>query len=324
MGEVDDPEFTGHLGKLIREDASTPVIREALAAAGKRKEPALLRDVIMRLGSPETKRWAREALIGYGEVAVETLRKALADANLSHGIRLSVADTLSRIGSPGALEALLDGLNHEDGSLRYKVILALEEMARRLPALPMDRHVIETAIDAEAGRYYRRFLIFFALFGDGYDPSMNGAWLLHQALLENMQREKERVLRLLSLIYPPEDIRNAAAALHTGNRAKQAQAIEFLDNLLDGEIKRHVFPLFDDAPAAERFEKTLALVGLRSFDGETALRELLNQDDVWLKAATIWEIGLRRLRNFRGKLQQYLESSEAVLKETAELVMSRI
>ena len=324
MGEVDDPEFTGHLGKLIREDASTPVIREALVAAGKRKEPALLRDVITRLGSPETKRWAREALISYGEVAVETLRKALADANLSHGIRLSVADTLSRIGSPGALEALLGGLNQEDGSLRYKVILALEEMARRLPALPMDRHVIETAIDAEAGRYYRRFLIFFALFGDGYDPSMNGAWLLHQALLENMEREKERVLRLLSLIYSPEDIRSAAAALHSGNRAKQAQAIEFLDNLLDGEVKRHVFPLFDDAPASERFEKTLALAGLRSFDGETALQELLNQDDVWLKAAAIWEIGVRGLRNFRGKLQQYLESSDPVLKETAELVLSRI
>ena len=51
MGEVDDPEFTGYLSKLIREDASIPVVREALAAAGKRKEPALLSDVIMRLGS---------------------------------------------------------------------------------------------------------------------------------------------------------------------------------------------------------------------------------------------------------------------------------
>jgi ATP:ADP antiporter, AAA family len=324
MGEVDDPEFTGYLSKLIREDASIPVLREALVAAGKRKEPALLRDVIMRLGSPKTKRWAREALIGYGEVAVETLRKTLEDANLSRDIRLSAAGTLSRIGSPGAQEALLGGLNQQEGSLRYKVILALEDMARRLPDLPMDRHVVEMAIEAEAGRYYRRFLIFFALFGDGYDHSTNGAWLLHQALLENMEREKERVLRLLSLIYSPEDIRSAAAALHSGNGAKQAQAIEFLDNLLGGEVKRHVFPLFDDTPAAKRFEKLLELVGLSSFDGETALQNLLTQDDVWLKAATIWEIGLRGLRNFRGKLQQYAESNEPVLKETAELVMSRI
>ena len=324
MGEVDDPEFTGYLSKLIREDPSMPVIREALAAAGKRKEPTLLGDIIMRLCCPKTKSWARQALIEYGEVAVETLREALLDSNTSRDIRLSIPRTLSKIESPDAMGALLSGLNQEDGSLRYKIILGLEEMARHLRNLPIDRHVIEMAIVSEARRYYRRFLTFFGLFGDGNDRSMNDGWLLHQALLENMEREKERVLRLLSLIYPPEDIGNATAALHSGSRAKQAQAIEFLDNLLTGDVKRHVFPLFDDAPAAERFQKFLAILGLRSFDRETALQELLKQDDVWVKAATFWEIGLRGLREFRGELQQYLNSKDPVLKETAALVMSRI
>jgi AAA family ATP:ADP antiporter len=143
-------------------------------------------------------------------------------------------------------------------------------------------------------------------------------------LLENMEREKERVLRLLSLIYPPEDIRSATAALQSDMPAKQAQAIEFLDNLLTGDVKGHVFPLFDDAPGTERFEKFLALLGLRSFDEDTALQELLKQDDVWLKASTLWEIGLRGLPKFQGDLEQYLNSTEPVLRETAELVMSRI
>ena len=324
MGEVDDPEFTGYLSKLIRDDPSIPVIREALAAAGKRKEPTLLGDIIMRLCCPKTKSWARQALIEYGEVAVETLREALLDSNTSRDIRLSIPRTLSKIESPDAMGALLSGLNQEDGSLRYKIILGLEEMARHLRNLPIDRHVIEMAIVSEARRYYRRFLTFFGLFGDGNDRSMNDGWLLHQALLENMEREKERVLRLLSLIYPPEDIGNATAALHSGSRAKQAQAIEFLDNLLTGDVKRHVFPLFDDAPAAERFQKFLALLGLKSFDGEMAWQELLKQDDIWLKAATLWEIGFRGLRDFRGELQHYLNSTEPVLKETAALVMSRI
>jgi AAA family ATP:ADP antiporter len=197
-------------------------------------------------------------------------------------------------------------------------------MARRLPNLRIDQHVIERAIISEARRYYRRFLTFFGLFGDGNDHSTNDRWLLRQALLENMEREKERVLRLLSLICPPEDIGIATTALRSGSRARQAQAIEFLDNLLTGDVKRHVFPLFDDAPAAERFKKFLALLGQRSFDREISLQELLKQDDVWLKAATLWEIGLRGLREFRGELQQYLNSTEPVLKETAELVMSRI
>ncbi|HMF49293.1 MAG TPA: cyclic nucleotide-binding domain-containing protein [Candidatus Saccharimonadales bacterium] len=319
MGEVDDPEFPGYLSKLIREDSSIPVIQEALAAAGKRKDPTLLREVIMRLCCPKTKSWARRALIEYGEAAVEPLREALLDSNLPRDIRLGIPRTLSKIASPAALDALLSGLNQEDGSLRYRIILGLEEMARRLPNLRIDRAVIEMAIVAEASRYYHRFLTFFVLFGDDNNHSMNNGSLLHQALLENMEREKERVLRLLSLIYPPEDIGSATAALRSDIPAKQAQAIEFLDNLLTGDVKRYVFPLYDDAPDAERFQKLLALLGLRSFDRETAFQELLKQDDVWLKAATFWEIGLRGLRDFRGEIQQYLKSKNPVLKETAAL-----
>jgi AAA family ATP:ADP antiporter len=324
MSAVNDPEFPGYLSKLIREDPSIPVIQEALAAAGKTKDPTLLIDVIMRLCCPKTKSWARQALIEYGAVAIEALRESLWDPKISRDIQLSIPRTLSKIESPDAMDALLNGLNQEDGSLRYKIILGLEELSRRFPNLRVDSHVIETSIILEARRYYRRFLIFFALFGDDNDRLMNNGWLLHQTLLENMEREKERVLRLLSLIYSPADIESATAALQSGNPAKQAQAIEFLDNLLTGDVKRYVFPLFDDAPASERFETFLGLLGLRGFDRVTALQELLKHDDVWLKAATIWEIGLRGLRDFQTELRRYLNSTRPVLKETAELVMSRI
>ena len=93
MGEVNDPEFRGYLSKLIREDSSILVIREALAAVGKRKEPTLLRDVILQLGWPKTKGWAHHALVEYGEVAVESLAEALLDSNISRDVRLNIPAT---------------------------------------------------------------------------------------------------------------------------------------------------------------------------------------------------------------------------------------
>jgi ATP:ADP antiporter, AAA family len=324
IGDVDDPELRRYLTMFIRDDSSMAVVHAALAAAGKIKEPTVLRDVIMQLGSPKAKSSAHEALVQYSETAVQSLREVLLDSNVSRDVRLNIPSTLSKIATSTAMNALLNGLTQEDGSLRYRIILGLEEIARRLPNVPIDRRVIEAAIDAEATRYYRRFLTFFVLFGDeSVDSTKNGS-LLRQALLENMERERERVLRLLSLIYQPQDIGSATVALRSGNQAKQAQAIEFLDNLLTGDIKRHVFPLFDDAPGIERFQQFLAFVGLKSFDAETALHGLLKQDDVWLKAAALWEIGLRRLPDFRDELQHYVNSKDAVLKETAALVISRI
>ena len=97
------------------------------------------------------------------------------------------------------------------------MILGLEEMARRLPNLRIDGHVIEMAIISEARRYYRRFLMFFGLFGDRSDHPVNDGWLLYRALLENMELEKERVLRLLSLIYPPTDIGSATGKQRYNN-----------------------------------------------------------------------------------------------------------
>ena len=323
IGEVADQQLRGYLLMFIREESSE-VVREALASAAKIKEPAVVRDVIMQLGCPKTKSAAHQALVEYGEIGVETLKEVLLDRNVSRDVRLNIPSTLSKIASPVAMNALLNGLNQEDGSLRYRIIVGLEEIARRLPNLRIDRLVIELAIDAEASRYYRRFLTFFVLFGDEPEDSMNNGSLLHQALLENMERERERVLRLLSLIYRPEDIGSASVALRSRIRAKQAQAIEFLDNLLSGDLKRRIFPLFDDALGVERYRQFLVLLGLKNFDGETALHELLKQDDIWLRLAALWEIGLRRLQAFREEIQKCLNSKDRLLKETAELVMSRI
>jgi len=81
---------------------------------------------------------------------------------------------------------------------------------------------------------------------------------------------------------------------------------------------------FEDTLGFERFHRFLSLSGLTEFSTETALRELLQQDDVWLRAATVWEIGLRGFSKLKKDLQQFLFSEEPVLKETTNSVISRI
>ena len=128
--------------------------------------------------------------------------------------------------SQEAMDALLSGLDLEDGSIRYKVVLALEEMVHHFPDLQLDGQAIEKAIISEARRYYRRFVTLYTLFGDGRELPIKGAWLLRQSLIDNMEREKERAIKLLSLIYSSEDIRRASTALQAGDPAKRAHAIE--------------------------------------------------------------------------------------------------
>ena len=129
---------------------------------------------------------------------------------------------------------------------------------------------------------------------------------------------------LLSLIYPTKDIRRFWATFNSEEPNKQADAVEFLDNLLTGEIKEHVFPLFSDVSQAQRFRRSLRVLGITAIDTESVLRALLRQDDMWLRAATVWEIGIRRLTGFRDQIAKFLDSDEIVLREAAGKVINEI
>jgi hypothetical protein len=139
-----------------------------------------------------------------------------------------------------------------------------------------------------------------------------------------MERVRERTIWLLSLIYPSKDIRGIWGALNSGDSAKQAYAVELLDNLLTGDVKRYTFPFYGDALDPERFSLSLGLLGWSRLNADTALSMLLKQDDMWLTAATIWEIGVKGLTEFRDKIAEFLNSEKDVLREAAELVIHRI
>lgn len=324
MGEINGPEFTSHLRNLISSDPAPAVVHAAMAAAGRRRDPALIDAIVARLGSSATKTAAREALIRYGEMAVKGLRTALFDNRVSRDIRLNVPRTLSKIHAQSAMNALLGGLLDEDRSVRFKVILALEEMSRRFDDLKVDRDIVDNAIISDALLYAHRFVIFSALFGQAEKSSDHGGSLLYFALMDSMDRVKERIMWLLALIYPARDIRRSWAGLSSNDPIQRAHAIEFLDNLLAGKFKRYVFPLFSDAPPAHRFKAMEGFVAPELMIAESALMALLKQDDTWLAAAALWEIGQRGIAGFRDKIIELANSENIVLREAAELASGRI
>lgn len=321
MGELADPVFSDDLGRLIRDDPSPAVIREAMAAAAVGKYPGIIPEVISRLSDGATKAGAREGLIQYGEMAVKGLRSVIADSRVSRDIRLNIPKTLSKIHAQAAMNALHGGLLDEDRLIRFEVILALKEMARRFADLKVDRQIIESAIMSDAQLYFRRFVICFALFNDREKSLRHQDSLLYHALAESMERVKERVMWLLSLIYPGTDIRPAWSGLNSPDPLQRAHATEFLDNLLTGHLKNYVFPLYSDGQPDQRLRVALNSLGIDFMDADSALRALLAQDDRWLKAATVWEIGQRKLFGYRDVLAKLADADDAVLRETANIVL---
>jgi len=112
--------------------------------------------------------------------------------------------------------------------------------------------------------------------------------------------------------------------LQSNDPVKRAYAVELLDNLLTGKVKQYLFSLFEDVPANRKYEKFLGLLGWKPFNRVAAIEWLLGQEDAVLTAATVWEVGVRKLPGFEEKLTALAQSENLMLKETAELVLSGV
>ena len=118
--------------------------------------------------------------------------------------------------------------------------------------------------------------------------------LLARSLEERMAQSLELLFRLLGLRYPQQEIYSAYRAV-SGRRADvQSAAVEFLDSVLERDLKRLVVPLLD---APDRLLETgRTLLGIQPKSAETAVRELLHSGDSWLAACAAAAAGEMRLR----------------------------
>ena len=67
-----------------------------------------------------------------------------------------------------------------------------------------------------------------------------------------MERTRDRIYRLLALIYPWRDIGAAQWTLAHGDPRSRASASEYLDNILTGHLRKRIMPVLEDLPAEEK------------------------------------------------------------------------
>ncbi len=96
-----------------------------------------------------------------------------------------------------------------------------------------------------------------------------------------------RVFQLLGLIHSPNDVAAVRATLGHSDGRLRSGAIEYLDNLLKGDVRRHVLMLVEDMPVAERVRRGNTLFKTRVRDVEDTLAQLVHDEQATIAAAAI-------------------------------------
>ena len=304
------------LRPLVR-DPRQQVAAGAVFAAGRARLMELVPDIMPLLTRRELRRVSRQALAAMGPGIYDTLGAILADTKEDLAVRREIPWILSQAADTRAAAILARNLSAEDFGLRYEVVKAVSRIHARDPRLPWNMALLTVHLRAQIMCYYEGLATLAACSG----RNAPAGDLITRALRERQDRQLEIIFRLLGLRYSQKDIYFAYSRLKEQDRAS---AVEFLDNILERDLKPMLLPLLDD----EAPEKLLAR-GKRFFKGPVvkrndALLALLRQPDPWLKVCSLHAVGSGRISELAFRCRELLNDADSRVREASRWALDRM
>jgi ATP:ADP antiporter, AAA family len=248
-------------------------------------------------GAAEGRSRVRVALASLGHGAFEHIANALLHTETPRRLRIHLPLALAEFGTQEGADLLFRFLRDgDDGLVRYRCLRALEQLVTdhgvRLVAVE-----VRAAVQRELAEFFRLLALRFGLASDAAPPGVpEDTWGVVLRLLdEKREQARARAFRLLKLCFPSEDLRQVYTAIKSGDAAKRANAMEFLDALLaprprhrDDGVRALLRLATEDLPDAERLVRAAAVVAHAVPHGAEAAIALLRKDrDAMLAALAV-------------------------------------
>lgn len=318
LGTLDNPLFSEYLLRLLG-DPAAEVVREAIAAIGHTRDREFLPQLLNLLSDKHYRADARAALVQYGNRILGTLNDYLSDPAIGLAVRRNVPRVMMHIPTQQSVDTLTSSLTRVEPGIRHAVIRALNRLRDKNPELDYQQETIRKALDREAQAYYQAYQI-QQFYPETEDDASREVRLLRRALRERLQKNLERIFRLLALIYPAKDVFNAYQGVQSANKNIRASGIEFLENLLQKDIKEFLMPILD-----ETSPEAIIRTGRKRFriditNRQEGLVALARGKDPWLKACAIYAAGSASSADLQELIEEAAGSSDALVRETALLV----
>ena len=306
--------FERELRSLL-EDEDVEIARTAIAAAGTLKKRSLIGALVDRMGEPALNEAAVAALAKFGDRIVGTLRDYLTDHEIRPEVRREIPKVLQEIGTAAAYAVLVESVLDRDVVLRYHTIAAINRLGQAHPDRATDRKLIETVLAAEIMGHYRSYQVLATLEGSMGDPSNP----IEHGLRESMEKETERIFRLLKILYPQYDLHSAYVGMQSADPVVHDNAVEFMDSVLPPEVRSLIIPLFDrNVGVRDRIYHANRLLGSTVGDREEAIEVMASSEDPWLRACAAYAIGEMRLTRFAERLDDWSrDDADPLLRATA-------
>ncbi|MBU0971948.1 MAG: hypothetical protein KKC20_14930 [Proteobacteria bacterium] len=313
---------------IFLEDPDQAVVINAIQGAGQTQHSEFIRVLLPFLGKKQAVgEAAANALANYGPLILDFLSEGLSNNYMAYPIRKHLPAVIASFETQKAVDILSRHLRQQDLGLRYEVIRAMNKLRLKSNTLLFDKAGIVSRIKKETREYWEMLLILYAQkqidpIGANNVPGISTAReQLINALETGLDESLERVFRLLGLKYPPVEIFNAYKGLYSNDSETRLNAIEFLDNVLDINLKNVIMPVVEtgcgmmegpvipgEGEIPEAFESYLSL--------------LQGQDD-FLKEKTLYLLSFMADPRYIPHIAKLLNSPARGVRQMAKTALKR-
>lgn len=246
------------------------IVKQAIKAAGITASQRFVDDLLHFLPEKEFRKTAVKALRNYGLGITKTILEFDKNEDLQDNIKQHLPKVVGSFKSQNSVKVLLNLLKSNDIVIRLESSKSLLKLRTKNPDLFFNKRIFRREIIRES-KYYKSTLDAIASIQNTINQEVvlepkndsdTEILIARQSLIDILEEQLETslqcIFKLLSLVYDEADIGVTYSGLLSEVKEARVNALEFLDNLLNAQLKSKVFPLVEHTVFAEdNFESTV-------------------------------------------------------------------
>lgn len=306
------------------------IVRAALDGAAEVKDPRFIPYIVKELHDKSVRPQAIEALRAYGPKVVPILRDLVEQQKLDFQDALCVPYVLEVLGTQEAIQVLMEFIDTAEYSVSVKAIEALGRARAENPELQIDRDLIARKILAES-RIYLNLLSFLhtQISEQEKQAKTDHTRRVREAregLITILERRVDghlnRIFKLLGIHYFEEEVEPILQIAVSGDEGQRANAIEFIDNILESHLRHTLLPIIDAASQGVSYsEELVAKLKLPSYTERECFETLIGRHDLKIKHGVLYLIGQLGDASYASLVERLLDSPfETVRKQAAQVL----
>jgi AAA family ATP:ADP antiporter len=318
IGQTNQPKYYPYIKEFFN-DADADIQKQALVTAGTTLEPEFIPELLKFLNIKEIRNTATLALGNYGSVIIDYFSSEIKNPDPDNELIRFIPVVIEKIESQKSVNFLFELLDFEDHAVRSETLDSLSRLKQNFPHLIISNNNIINII-LEEGKLYLNTIS--ALYiqqtrmnqgnNNPYKNNQNEVFEARKSLIEILERRLDDnldwIFKLLGLKYPPEEIDTIYNNIKSDKPDLRVNAVEFLDNLLEVNLKKILIPIMETIAIDAITKETLQSLNIKITNQYECFDMLLEGKDVKLKLAVLFLISKLQEKKYIDLVMPYCDS----------------